>query len=159
VVGRSGVARRTRLGSVGGKKKSPAKLRKHGRRGEVRRPFAPGPCTSLFRRDPGRDIFAYSLIGRRPPMRLSDILQVKGSHVVTVAPERTVLEATHVLMEHGIGAVVVVEAMTVHRVRHLPILREGALVGIVSIGDVVNALRKEFEVENRQLKAYISGGG
>jgi len=143
-------------------------------------------------------------------MRISDILRVKGSEVVTIDPDRTALEATRSLVDHNIGAMVVMEedalvgivserdilrltargpqelegtlvadimtrdvvfasemdsladameAMTLNRIRHLPVTREAALVGIVSIGDVVNALRSEFEEENRYLKQYITGGG
>lgn len=143
-------------------------------------------------------------------MRLSQILQAKGSHVVTTDPGVTVLQAIRTLVERNIGAVVVLdddriagilserdvlrfvaresadsattrvgdlmtrnlvtaapsdslshamEIMTEHRVRHLPILEEGELKGIVSIGDVVNALRTETEVENAQLKEYIATAG
>ncbi|HSG47278.1 MAG TPA: CBS domain-containing protein [Longimicrobiales bacterium] len=49
--------------------------------------------------------------------------------------------------------------MTKRRIRHLPILNDGALVGIVSIGDVVNALRDETVEENHHLKAYIASAG
>jgi len=49
------------------------------------------------------------------------------------------------------------DLMTRHRVRHLPIVREGRLRGIVSIGDVVNAVRTQAEVENQQLRDYIGG--
>ena len=51
----------------------------------------------------------------------------------------------------------VMEIMTRNRVRHLPILADGTLRGIVSIGDVVNACRRQVEVENRHLKDYIHG--
>jgi CBS domain-containing protein len=49
------------------------------------------------------------------------------------------------------------EMMTRHRVRHLPVLEGGALVGIVSIGDVVKARLTQQEVEVDSLKAYVSG--
>jgi len=52
----------------------------------------------------------------------------------------------------------VMEIMTRNRIRHLPIVEEGELAGIVSIGDVVNAMRKEIEAENRYLRDYIAGG-
>jgi CBS domain-containing protein len=41
------------------------------------------------------------------------------------------------------------EVMTIHRIRHLPVQENGAIVGIVSIGDLVGALigEKELEVE------------
>lgn len=47
--------------------------------------------------------------------------------------------------------------MTENRIRHIPILNGGSLVGLVSIGDVVKAQMKEKNVENRYLKDYIEG--
>ncbi len=51
----------------------------------------------------------------------------------------------------------VMRIMTKNRIRHLPILDGGKLVGIISIGDVVNAHLNETEVENRSLQDYIHG--
>ena len=51
----------------------------------------------------------------------------------------------------------VMDVMTERRIRHLPIVEDGALHGIISIGDVVNALRSSVEAENRYLQAYITG--
>lgn len=51
----------------------------------------------------------------------------------------------------------VMDIMTEHRIRHLPVVESGGLVGIISIGDVVNALRHTVETENRYLHAYIEG--
>jgi CBS domain-containing protein len=53
----------------------------------------------------------------------------------------------------------VMEVMTENRIRHLPIIEDGKLAGIVSIGDVVNAARRAAETENQQLRAYIHGAG
>jgi len=47
--------------------------------------------------------------------------------------------------------------MTENRVRHIPILDGGKLIGLVSIGDVVKAQMKIKNVENRYLKDYIEG--
>lgn len=47
--------------------------------------------------------------------------------------------------------------MTQNRIRHLPIVRDGQLVGIVSIGDLVNAAWLEAADEARHLKDYIQG--
>ncbi len=47
--------------------------------------------------------------------------------------------------------------MTQNRIRHLPILDEGKLVGIISIGDVVNTHLRETQFENRMLRDYIHG--
>jgi CBS domain-containing protein len=45
--------------------------------------------------------------------------------------------------------------MTDRRVRHLPVVRDGRLVGIVSIGDLVKSKIAETEAEAETLKAYI----
>jgi CBS domain-containing protein len=51
----------------------------------------------------------------------------------------------------------VMTIMTERRIRHLPITRDAGLWGMISIGDVVNALRKHSEAENRYLHSYIAG--
>ena len=58
-------------------------------------------------------------------------------------PDMTVEEAMH--------------KMTLGRIRHLPVVRNESLVGIISIGDVVKAriMRQETEVDS--MRAYISG--
>ncbi len=47
--------------------------------------------------------------------------------------------------------------MTKSRVRHLPILSGGRLVGLVSIGDVVKSQIEQLAVENQFMKHYITG--
>ncbi|MBM7366463.1 CBS domain-containing protein [Gordonia hydrophobica] len=47
------------------------------------------------------------------------------------------------------------ETMTEHRVRHLPVLDDGELVGIISIGDVVKSAIDELETEREHLVQYI----
>ncbi len=49
--------------------------------------------------------------------------------------------------------------MTEKRIRHLPVMEGGRVVGIVSIGDLLNASRMMAEDENSQLRQYIHGGG
>lgn len=51
----------------------------------------------------------------------------------------------------------VMEVMTRNRIRHLPVVDEGWMEGILSIGDVVNALRTQTEAENRHMRDYIQG--
>lgn len=48
--------------------------------------------------------------------------------------------------------------MTENRVRHVPVLEDGKLIGIVSIGDVVKTRMEELEAEHEQLQSYITQG-
>jgi CBS domain-containing protein len=47
--------------------------------------------------------------------------------------------------------------MTNRRIRHLPVVRDGRLVGIVSIGDLVKNRLDEIEYEARSLRSFIAG--
>lgn len=49
------------------------------------------------------------------------------------------------------------ETMTTCRCRHLPIVKDGKLLGIVSIGDLVKKMLDEKEAEVEQLSQYITG--
>ncbi len=53
----------------------------------------------------------------------------------------------------------VMDVMTENKIRHLPVLDEDRLIGIISIGDLVNACRVLAEEENSQLRGYIQGAG
>ncbi|WP_197375164.1 CBS domain-containing protein [Mycolicibacterium baixiangningiae] len=48
--------------------------------------------------------------------------------------------------------------MTNNRVRHVPVLDNGRLVGIVSIGDVVKTRMEQLQSDQEHLQAYITGG-
>jgi CBS domain-containing protein len=69
--------------------------------------------------------------------------QIMSSPVITVTPD----EAVHRCME----------IMTEHRVRHLPVVEKGKLVGIISIGDLVKAVIEEQQQTITQLERYIAG--
>jgi CBS domain-containing protein len=68
-------------------------------------------------------------------------LMTRALHTVT--PHTTVAEA--------------MSRMTESRVRHLPVLEDGELVGLISIGDVVKTRLEQQEQEVDSLRAYVSG--
>ena len=69
------------------------------------------------------------------------VRMIMSSEVRTVAPEEEV-ESVAVMM-------------TEHRIRHVPVLEDGALAGIVSIGDVVKSRIEELEQDRDALFKYI----
>ena len=72
--------------------------------------------------------------------KVSDLMTPE---VITVAPDQSIDEC--------------MTLMTANRIRHLPVIENRALVGIVSIGDIVAALISEKEQLIVQLESYISG--
>jgi CBS domain-containing protein len=148
---------------------------------------------------------------------VKDILDAKGSEIISIGPDATLYEALEVMAERNVGAILVVDAsggilgifserdfarkfiikgrtgdgtrvkeimttrvlyvqpetsisdcmnlMTEKRIRHLPVIVAGKVVGLVSIGDVLKATLKAQEnlisqqaFEIGQLERYISGG-
>lgn len=110
--------------------------------------------------------------------RVGAMVVIADDHsVVGIVSERDIVR---VLAQHGAAAlsmtiadcmtrdVIVAELtdtidslltrMTDRRIRHLPVLRDGRLTGIVSIGDLVKCKISEAEAEASGLKAYIAAG-
>jgi len=63
------------------------------------------------------------------------------------------------IMQHGVATVSpdesvnrVMNLMTHHRVRHMPVVRDGKLAGIISIGDVVKHRLEDLELETNVLR-------
>jgi CBS domain-containing protein len=69
--------------------------------------------------------------------------EIMTTSLITVAPQTTVLEA--------------MALMTLHHIRHLPVLKEGKLDGIVSMGDLVSEVISGQAFTIEQLHKYISG--
>jgi CBS domain-containing protein len=107
---------------------------------------------------------------------VGSVVVLSGTRVVGIITEREVLRMAHrdptalartpvaeamlaepVLAHPELGLDRVMNLMTENRVRHLPVMEGTRLVGLVSIGDVVNELRTEVEAENRFLKDYVQG--
>ncbi len=71
------------------------------------------------------------------------VAQIMSSPVLTVSPETTVQQC--------------MVLMTERRIRHLPVVDNGRVIGIVSIGDVVKSLIAEQQRTIEQLESYIRG--
>lgn len=85
-----------------------------------------------------------SLNEHGPDLMTRPVAEIMTSLVATCAPTDSV---------DSLSAL-----MTRNRVRHVPVMDEGRLVGIVSIGDVVKTRMEELEAEHEQLQAYITQG-
>jgi CBS domain-containing protein len=83
------------------------------------------------------------------------ILKGKSSKTTTVRELMTV-EVLYVEPRNSIEDCM--QLMTNKRVRHLPVLAEGELIGIVTIGDVVKQIISDQESTIAQLEKYIQGG-
>ncbi len=139
---------------------------------------------------------------------LTQLLDLKGRAVHSVAPDAPVLEAIRTMAEKHVGALLVLEGgrlvgivserdyarkvvlkgrsstntpvrdimsapvltigpegtvddamrlMTDHRIRHLPVVRESTVLGVVSIGDLVKSVIEEQRHTIEDLRSYIHG--
>lgn len=87
--------------------------------------------------------YARKVILKGRASRETLVRDVMTPDVITIAPDRSMQDC--------------MELMTERRIRHLPVLRDGSLVGIVSIGDVVKATIAEQAFLIEQLQGYIQG--
>ena len=94
------------------------------------------PIGMFTERDYARNVFLKGKSSSDTPVR-----EVMASPVIFARPEQTVDECMSV--------------MTRRRVRHLPVLDDGALVGLVSIGDLVKSVIDEQKTTIEQLELYI----
>lgn len=90
-----------------------------------------------------RDL-VHALHSRGSALLDSQVQEIMTRDVITCAPDMALTQ--------------VMETMTRGRFRHLPVLENGKLVGIISIGDAVKSRLSELEGETTQLRAYIAGG-
>ncbi len=75
------------------------------------------------------------------PLMECKVANLMTANVITASPDDSVEQ--------------IMGLMTSKRIRHLPVLAEGRVVGIVSIGDIVKAQHDHLAVENRFMKDYI----
>lgn len=73
------------------------------------------------------------------------VSQIMTKAVITVAPQDTVHDCMQI--------------MTDRRIRHLPVVEKGKVIGMISIGDLVKAVIEEQQETIVQLERYIAGEG
>ena len=69
---------------------------------------------------------------------------------------KNIMTSKVITVENNVTSAQLMQLMTEHRIRHVPITREGKLVGIVSIGDVVKRLLEKNEQEAELIKQFIN---
>ena len=65
------------------------------------------------------------------------------------------MSSTVTVCDEATSVTDVMKLMTEHRIRHVPVVHDGKLAGIVSIGDVVKARLDELEADKRELIEYV----
>ncbi len=84
-------------------------------------------------------------------------LAVHGAEVVGL-PVARLMTAQVVTCDPTDSVERLMSVMTEHRIRHVPVVEDGALVGIVSIGDIVKSRLDELETERATLHEYLTAG-
>jgi len=86
-----------------------------------------------------------------------DIVRVLGERGAAVLeePVRAVMTRKVVSCRQADTVAAIMEMMTSGKFRHLPVVEEGKVVGLISIGDIVKWRVMEFEAEQEALRDYI----
>jgi CBS domain-containing protein len=90
-----------------------------------------------------RDV-VHCIYGRGAQLLATPVSDIMSTNVVTCVPEDEVDNLMRI--------------MTERRIRHLPVVVDGSLIGIVSIGDMVKARIGELEEERAHLHSYLAAG-
>jgi CBS domain-containing protein len=92
----------------------------------------------ISERDYARKVY---LKGRSSPN--TTVAEIMSSPVIAVSPEHSVGDCMAIITEH--------------RIRHLPVMERERLVGMISIGDLVDSILSSQRETIRHLEAYITG--
>ncbi len=135
-------------------------------------------------KDKGGDVFSVApditLAGACAELdsrRVGALIVCEGEQVVGVISERDVVKAVAVdgtaslgkpvsdymsrnviFAEPGETVAILMHRMTDRRIRHLPVLKDSRLTGVISIGDVVKCQIAEATQEAESLRTYIAAG-
>ena len=116
-----------------------------------------------------------ALVAALADHNIGALLVVDGGTVIGIVSERDVVrqiaEQGGDLLDHPVDQIMttsvlsctsadsvdeIAETMTQRRIRHMPVLDDGILTGIISIGDVVSSRIRQLELDRGQLEHYIS---
>ena len=89
-----------------------------------------------------RDVLT-RVIAKELDSKTTPVSYVMTKNPITLGPDATIEQT--------------METIRIHRARHLPIIKHGRLMGLVSIGDIVRWASRMHKVEADNLKAYIAG--
>ena len=118
----------------------------------------------------------YDAIGLMGEKNIGALVAVDGSEVIGVLSERDysrkvvlqgrtsrdtlvgdILSRPAITVNCGDSIETCMQLMTCRRIRHLPVVEDGTLVGLVSMGDLVNWVMQSQRHTIQQLQGYISG--
>jgi CBS domain-containing protein len=104
------------------------------------------------------------------------LVVVRGEDVVGIVSERDIVrrlnDAGAEMLDHLVDSIMTVsvlttqpdasvdsvaQTMTEQRIRHLPVVDNGRLAGVISVGDVVSSRIRQLEQDRGQLEHYITG--
>ena len=116
-----------------------------------------------------------SVVALLTERRIGAAVVMEGQHIAGIVSERDVVRCVAAHGTDGLARTAgeamtrevvtcgeddrieeIMARMTEGRFRHMPVLNDGRLVGIVSIGDVVKERLEEMEAEGRALRDYIA---
>ncbi len=92
----------------------------------------------MSERDYARKVILKGKFSKETPVN-----EIMSSNVICIDPDQTIINTKAVMIQK--------------RIRHLPVMEDDKLVGIISIGDVVNAVLEENTFMIDQLATYIKG--
>ncbi len=110
-----------------------------------------------------RNVGAMVVVGEEGPVGMvseRDIMRTLHEHGAAVLrrPVAEIMTAELIVCRSDDTVDSLSGLMTTNRVRHVPVVDNGRLVGLVSIGDVVKTRMEELQTQQERLEAYITQG-